>query len=111
MDDIENQMNQEMYNAFMVNDDLFGYGQWDTTALTDKWKTAFETFKKQKKELSKYLKTALNDNWFSPDEESHVFSTIIICNRHILKLHQTQTKQKPILFISCSKWYVIKRRL
>ena len=76
MDDIENQMNQEMYNAFMVNDDLFGYGQWDTTALTDKWKTAFETFKKQKKELSKYLKTALNDNWFSPDEESHVFSTI-----------------------------------
>lgn len=69
-------MNQEMYNAFMVNDDLFGYGQWDTTALTDKWKTAFETFKKQKKELSKYLKTALNDNWFSPDEESHVFSTI-----------------------------------
>ena len=48
----------------------------DTTALTDKWKTAFETFKKQKKELSKYLKTALNDNWFSPDEESHVFSTI-----------------------------------
>lgn len=76
MDDIENQMNQEMYNAFMVNDDLFGYGQWDTTALTDKWKTAFETFKKQKKELSKYLKTALNDNWFSPDEESHVFSSI-----------------------------------
>ena len=76
IDDIENQMNQEMYNAFMVNDDLFGYGQWDTTALTDKWKTAFETFKKQKKELSKYLKTALNDNWFSPDEESHVFSTI-----------------------------------
>lgn len=76
MDDIENQMNQEMYNAFMVNDDLFGYGQWDTTALTDKWKTAFETLKKQKKELSKYLKTALNDNWFSPDEESHVFSTI-----------------------------------
>ena len=76
MDDIENQMNQEMYNAFMVNDDLFGYGKWDTTALTDKWKTAFETFKKQKKELSKYLKTALNDNWFSPDEESHVFSTI-----------------------------------
>ena len=76
MDDIENQMNQEMYNAFMVNDDLFGYGQWDTTALTDKWKTAFETFKKQKKELSKYLKTALNDNWFSPDEESHVFSNI-----------------------------------
>lgn len=76
MDNIEEQMNQEMYNAFMVNDDLFGYGQWDTTALTDKWKTAFETFKKQKKELSKYLKTALNDNWFSPDEESHVFSTI-----------------------------------
>lgn len=76
MDDIENQMNQEMYNAFMVNDDLFGYGQWDTTALTDKWKTAFETFAKQKKELSKYLKTALNDNWFSPDEESHVFGTI-----------------------------------
>lgn len=76
MDNIEEQMNQEMYNAFMVNDDLFGYGQWDTTALTDKWKTAFETLKKQKKELSKYLKTALNDNWFSPDEESHVFSTI-----------------------------------
>lgn len=76
MDNIEEQMNQEMYNAFMVNDDLFGYGQWDTTALPDKWKTAFETFKKQKKELSKYLKTALNDNWFSPDEESHVFSTI-----------------------------------
>ena len=76
MDNIEEQMNQEMYNAFMVSDDLFGYGQWDTTALTDKWKTAFETFKKQKKELSKYLKTALNDNWFSPDEESHVFSTI-----------------------------------
>ena len=38
MDDIENQMNQEMYNAFMVNDDLFGYGQWDTTALTDVYK-------------------------------------------------------------------------
>lgn len=41
MDDIENQMNQEMYNAFMVNDDLFGYGQWDTTALTDKMEDCF----------------------------------------------------------------------
>lgn len=76
MDDIENQMNQEMYNAFMVNDDLFGYGQWDTTALTDKWKTAFETFKKQKKELGKYLEIALSDGNFSPDERDYVFGTI-----------------------------------
>ncbi len=49
MDNIEEQMNQEMYNAFMVNDDLFGYGQWDTTALSDKWKNAFETFAKAEK--------------------------------------------------------------
>lgn len=76
MDDIENQMNQEMYNAFMVNDDLFGYGQWDTTALTDKWKTAFETFAKQKKELGKYLEIALSDGNFSPDERDYVFGTI-----------------------------------
>lgn len=76
MDDIENQMNQEMYNAFMVNDDLFGYGQWDTTALTDKWKNAFETFAKQKKELGKYLEIALSDGNFSPDERDYVFGTI-----------------------------------
>lgn len=76
MDNIEEQMNQEMYNAFMVNDDLFGYGQWDTTALSDKWKNAFETFAKQKKELGEYLEIALSDGNFSPDEESHVFSTI-----------------------------------
>lgn len=76
MDDIENQMNQEMYNAFMVNDDLFGYGQWDTTALSDKWKNAFETFAKQKKELGKYLEIALSDGNFSPDERDYVFGTI-----------------------------------
>lgn len=76
IDDIENQMNQEMYNAFMVNDDLFGYGQWDTTALSDKWKNAFETFAKQKKELGKYLEIALSDGNFSPDERDYVFGTI-----------------------------------
>lgn len=76
MDNIEEQMNQEMYNAFMVNDDLFGYGQWDTTALSDKWKNAFETFAKQKKELGKYLETALSDGNFSPDERDYVFGTI-----------------------------------
>lgn len=72
MDDIESQMNQEMYNAFMVNDDLFGYGQWDTTALSDKWKNAFETFAKQKKELSKYLKIALSDGNYTNDEKEYV---------------------------------------
>lgn len=76
MDNIEEQMNQEMYNAFMVNDDLFGYGQWDTTALSDKWKNAFETFAKQKKELGKYLEIALSDGNFSPDERDYVFGTI-----------------------------------
>ena len=76
MDNIEEQMNQEMYNAFMVNDDLFGYGQWDTTTLSDKWKNAFETFAKQKKELGKYLKIALSDGNFSPDERDYVFGTI-----------------------------------
>ena len=76
MDNIEEQMNQEMYNAFMVNDDLFGYGQWDTTTLSDKWKNAFETFAKQKKELGKYLEIALSDGNFSPDERDYVFGTI-----------------------------------
>lgn len=76
MDNIEEQMNQEMYNAFMVNDDLFGYGQWDTTALSDKWKNAFETFAKQKKELGEYLEIALSDGNFSPDERDYVFGTI-----------------------------------
>lgn len=76
MDNIEEQMNQEMYNAFMVNDDLFGYGQWDTTALSDKWKNAFETFAKQKKELGRYLEIALSDGNFSPDERDYVFGTI-----------------------------------
>ena len=77
MDNIEEQMNQEMYNAFMVNDDLFGYGQWDTTTLSDKWKNAFETFyPKQKKELGKYLEIALSDGNFSPDERDYVFGTI-----------------------------------
>lgn len=76
MDNIEEQMNQEMYNAFMVNDDLFGYGQWDTTTLSDKWKNAFETFAKQKKELGMYLEIALSDGNFSPDERDYVFGTI-----------------------------------
>ena len=112
MDDIENQMNQEMYNAFMVNDDLFGYGQWDTTALTDKWKTAFETFKKQKKELSKYLKTALNDNWFSPDEESHVFSTIHNMQQTYSEVAPNTDQTKADTYSFYWNWrYVIKRRL
>lgn len=76
MDSIEETMNQEMYNAFMVNDDLFGYGQWDTEGLSDKYKSAFEAFYKQKKELSEYLERALSDGNFSADEREHVFGII-----------------------------------
>ncbi|NDO18823.1 hypothetical protein FMM68_04035 [Lachnospiraceae bacterium MD329] len=76
MDGIEETMTQEMYNAFMVNDDLFGYGNWDTTELSDKWESAFKAFYEQKKELNKYLELALSDGNFSPDEREHVFGII-----------------------------------
>lgn len=96
MDNIEEQMNQEMYNAFMVNDDLFGYGQWDTTALSDKWKNAFETFAKQKKELGRYLEIALSDGNFSPDERDYVLGLYIVCNSHLQNLLRMKGKQKLI---------------
>lgn len=102
MDSIEETMTQEMYNAFMVNDDLFGYGQWDTAGLSDKWKTAFEAFYKQKKELSKYLERALSDDNFSFDEREHVFGIIHGVQQTTTELSpdEGQVKQNSYEFLS-----------
>lgn len=102
MDSIEKTMSQEMYNAFMVNDDLFGYGQWDTSGLSEKYKTAFENFAKQKEELGKYLELALSDKNFSPDEREHVFSTIhgMQQNESELSLNESEIKQGTFDWLS-----------
>ena len=75
---------------------MFGYGQWDTTALSDKWKNAFETFAKQKKELGKYLEIALSDGNFSPDERDYVFGTIHSMQQSSSELVRMKGKQKLI---------------
>lgn len=88
MDGIEETMTQEMYNAFMVNDDLYGYGNWDTTELSGKWENAFKAFNEQKKELNKYLELALSDGNYTPDEREHV-------NGLIHGTQQTTTELTP----------------
>lgn len=72
MDEAKDTLAQSMYNAFMTNDDLFGYGQWDTTAITDKYKDAFDKLTENDKGLREYLDKALSDNDFSAGELEHV---------------------------------------
>lgn len=76
MDDITDTIAQEMYNAFMNNDDLFGYGNWNTSALSQKYSNLFKDVTEQADELSKYLINAMVDGQLTTDEVDHINGVI-----------------------------------